>query len=806
MSYNLFCQDDERRQAIINHPLLNGISAIEVTATTLESQRFIRVYFFNANGLDDLAGQTSLVDIAGGTRITDLRVLDVTRDGDHIVIEVDRAGDFSPYALTIQTAWIDPVYRRKTFGFKVGCPTDFDCDSDEDCPDELAAPPLIDYMAKDYASFRGALLDWISLRYPSWTERNPADLSIALVELLAYAGDQLSYYQDAIANELFLETARQRISVRRHARLVDYHMHDGASARTWLQILAGSAGVIPAHTPILSQITQPTGMGLPGTVIPQFEQTTAQANAGIVFETMRSSTVDPTLNEISIYDWGNRECCLPKGATSVDLVGDLTGQLRIGDYLLFEEVKGAVTGLPADADPAHRQVIRLTAVGLTSDPLNSQSLTRIGWDAADALTFPLCLSAVTINNDLPYAAGISIARGNLILTDHGQTIADEPHSGAETPPHERQRRAHRLLLNEAPLSFQHAMPKENGALVPAAQLFDFDAGAVKPQVTQLVVGSGAPDDYWQPVPHLLDSDEFARHFAVETDNDGRALLRFGDNVYGQAPSDNAGISVTYRVGVGSGGNIGRETLAHIIHQGTVDFPDILAGGVRNPMPAWGGIDPEPIVKVKLEAPAAFHHDQRRAVTEADYAEIAARHPEVARAVATFRWSGSWHTVFITIDPVGSVDVNKSLQKRVKDWVTRFTQAGYDLEIDPPLFAPLEIEIDICAEPTHFRAHVKEAVLNALSNKPLGVNQLGFFHPDNFTFGQSLYLSQLYAAIESVSGVDSAEITKFQRYGKPPNQELENGYIPMGRLEVVRLDSDANFPENGILRLTMRGGK
>ena len=69
---------------------------------------------------------------------------------------------------------------------------------------------------------------------PDWRERNPADLGITLVELLAYAGDQLSYYQDAVATEAYLGTARRRTSVRRHARLVDYPMHDGANARAWL--------------------------------------------------------------------------------------------------------------------------------------------------------------------------------------------------------------------------------------------------------------------------------------------------------------------------------------------------------------------------------------------------------------------------------------------------------------------------------------------------------------------------------------------------------------------------------------------
>ena len=60
------------------------------------------------------------------------------------------------------------------------------------------------------------------------------DLGITLVEVLAYVGDYLSYYQDAVATEAYLDTARQRISVRRHARLVDYLMHEGCNARAWV--------------------------------------------------------------------------------------------------------------------------------------------------------------------------------------------------------------------------------------------------------------------------------------------------------------------------------------------------------------------------------------------------------------------------------------------------------------------------------------------------------------------------------------------------------------------------------------------
>ena len=96
--------------------------------------------------------------------------------------------------------------------------------------------PEINYLAKDYASFRQLILDRLALVMPRWQETHVPDLGIALVELLAYVGDYLSYYQDAVATEAYLGTARQRISVRRHVRLVDYAMHEGCNARAWVTV------------------------------------------------------------------------------------------------------------------------------------------------------------------------------------------------------------------------------------------------------------------------------------------------------------------------------------------------------------------------------------------------------------------------------------------------------------------------------------------------------------------------------------------------------------------------------------------
>ncbi len=100
----------------------------------------------------------------------------------------------------------------------------------------------IDYMAKDYSSFRRLMLDRINQIAPQWNEQSPADIGIVLVELLAYVGDHLSYYQDAIGTEAYLGTARSRISLKRHARLLNYTVNDGNNARVWVNLELSPSG------------------------------------------------------------------------------------------------------------------------------------------------------------------------------------------------------------------------------------------------------------------------------------------------------------------------------------------------------------------------------------------------------------------------------------------------------------------------------------------------------------------------------------------------------------------------------------
>ncbi|HEY5958844.1 MAG TPA: putative baseplate assembly protein, partial [Polyangiaceae bacterium] len=338
-----------------------------------------------------------------------------------------------------------------------------------------------------------------------------------------------------------------------------------------------------------------------------------------------------------------------------------------------------------------------------------------------------------------------------------------------------------------------------------------DVRSAKPAIA-LFVEFPTGRELWTAVPDLLDSPALARHFVAEIDNDGLTQLRFGDGEYGREVAGARRFEVVYRIGNGTAGNVGAESIAHVALPGPANWLESL----RNPLAAAGGTAPETIEEVRRLAPQAFRAEQFRAVTEDDYARAAERLHEVSSAVAAFRWTGSWYTVFVGIDPVDPADLvqtsegrtvlSETLEATVRAFLERYRMVGYDLEIRSPEFVALELELELCVSRDHFRAEVAQAVRLALSNRVLPDGTKGFFHPDHFTFGQDVYVSTLYAAVERVEGVDSVSIVTFRRNGQRDNGELTKGILPVGPWEIARLDNDPNFAENGVLRITTLGGK
>ena len=235
---------DRRRQLVQGQNILNGVDYIEVVPpppNTAATQ--LRVSFVNP--LITLP-TPSQVQVSGGDRIPTLNAIavDPTDDPDTVLVTLAGGGDMSTYTLSLATGpgdptpppWVDPMLAAGCFTFALDCLTDVACDDDTPCPPAAVVEPVLDYLARDWTSLRAVLLDRLAVLQPGWTQRDRGRRRVALVEALAEVGDRASYQQDAIATEAYLGTARRRISVRRHARLVDYAMSDGTNARVWVQL------------------------------------------------------------------------------------------------------------------------------------------------------------------------------------------------------------------------------------------------------------------------------------------------------------------------------------------------------------------------------------------------------------------------------------------------------------------------------------------------------------------------------------------------------------------------------------------
>jgi hypothetical protein len=136
---------------------------------------------------------------------------------------------------------------------------------------------------------------------------------------------------------------------------------------------------------------------------------------------------------------------------------------------------------------------------------------------------------------------------------------------------------------------------------------------------------------------------------------------------------------------------------------------------------------------------------------------------------------------------------------------RFRPAGYDLEIRAPRYASLDIQLTATVAPDHFRSTIRQALREAFSRTDLPNGRRGFFHPDNFGFGQPVYLSPIVMAAMQIPGVMRVDIDRFQRWGRPQH-ERETGQIAVGPLEIARLDNDPAAPEHGTIKFIVEGGR
>jgi uncharacterized phage protein gp47/JayE len=264
---------------------------------------------------------------------------------------------------------------------------------------------------------------------------------------------------------------------------------------------------------------------------------------------------------------------------------------------------------------------------------------------------------------------------------------------------------------------------------------------------------------WERVDDFLASDVDDRHYTVDR---ATGQVTFADGINGAIPPrglDN--IRIDYTTGGGAAGNVPPNTVTDL--KSSVAFVD----EVSNPLAGDGGAPAESTAAVLRRAPKQLR-DRNRAVAEEDFERLAlaaSRQLARARCISGMDKEGTytpgWVTVLIVPNsqqdkPVASVE----LKERVTDALTEHAPAPVvrsdppKLVVRGPSYVAVSIQTKVAASSVGSISAVEEAVNDAVT---------AFLHPlfggetgDGWNFGTLPCLSDMYAVIEQVSGVDHVE--------------------------------------------------
>ncbi len=769
---------------------------------------------------------------SGQVQVTAVAGIDATR----LALRIEPVGDYSTY--TLELVWnaslIDPFFSAIGFKFRPGCFTN-DC-----APAQPGRPPLpnpaIDYLAKDYDSFRHTLMVAMAERVPGWASTSEADHDQALIDLFAAAADELSDFQDRVMAEAYLGTTRKRVSLARHSRLVDYHLHEGNQSSTWLavDVVAGQA----PFTLIDQELVVWTGADPADDDAVFF----ATRQRRIVAPAQRQR-LEPLLNRLRLHTWRNAQPALAAGSTSADIapLAGLVSQaeadalrdlVRNGLWreMLIAEILNPLTGALAGRKRAKRQLLRLLAgddvdrgaAESVFDPVTSTWLVRVNWREEDALRFDYSFTTFCPGPPPTTVEDVSLFYGNLVTVHEGRPLEVHFYEPGSPLPTETDRVKHRhfarmdrfgdqrdwalaALPDEGPLAY---LPPSSGAAPNGEE-------PARSTLWLQVEPAGAARETWDEVESLVHSDASAEngdHYMVETDERQRSVLRFGNGTNGRVLPVDAIVHAEYQIGGGHAGNIGADQLVNI-----QPLTGALNGAVvaaTNPFDVVDGRDPEPAERIRRNAPEAFRARQLRAVTLADYVNRAEEVTGVSRAVARYAWTGSWRTVRVAIDPAGFTALGDArsdtlwdeLRPRVADHLEAVRLIGEDIELRPPRYVPLEIQVVVCAGEAYWREDLRFVLEQEFSSSWTSDGRRGFFNPEEWSFGQDLHRSAIEGRIHRVAGVEHVVSITMKRFSAPQAGVPGAEALEISFDEVVLLNNDPDHLEHGLIRFEVQGGR
>lgn len=306
---------------------------------------------------------------------------------------------------------------------------------------------------------------------------------------------------------------------------------------------------------------------------------------------------------------------------------------------------------------------------------------------------------------------------------------------------------------------------------------------------------GIVDGDWRLQESLAFSRVGQKDFAIEIDELDRATVMFGNERFGAIIPSGAVIRAMYRIGGGIAGNVPSNTINTII-----EAPALSLAGARvtNRDPATGGSERENIEHAVQHAPNVFR-SLKRAVTHEDYEALALSFNGVGKVRAV---RGNWNTVNLFVAPEGGGRVSDILRANLIAFFEDKRPVSTSIEIKDVDYVKIYVSATVGLESYYAQTEMKEKIEEA-------ARQLLAF--ENVDFGEVIFLSKVYEALEAIAGVHFVNVTEYRREGDVSSSIRSDGRIELGVNEIPRIpgtsvqdpEADTDYA-NGLI-LTLEGG-
>lgn len=293
---------------------------------------------------------------------------------------------------------------------------------------------------------------------------------------------------------------------------------------------------------------------------------------------------------------------------------------------------------------------------------------------------------------------------------------------------------------------------------------------------------------WTIVQYLIDYGPTDTVCSLFTDANGYTWVQFGDGLNGMIPPIGMDISVEYRIGVGSAGNLAAGAIVSFYSsqlQGVSLQQDLTTSAKTTSSATTGGADPETLEQIRANAPAAFR-TQQRAVTLQDYINFATNVQGVSAANAV---AGFFSSVTVYVVGPGGTAPTTTLLDNVQTALSAVSLEGVSVQTAAPNFIPINFgsntyPISVTVYPTYSNSVTQTAIQTAIQTH---------YAVQNSILGQLIQVSDLYHTIMSVNGVRYATVGMMAR-----NDSAQSGTAD------IQLQA-WEFPTVGNIVLSVTGG-